>query len=76
MRWLRGPLIAIDQRGGGMKQERDEREGQKRYEPPRLVVINLRPEEAVLGHCKTFTGGPGPNSSSCFVVGPCQSIGS
>ena len=26
------------------------------YEMPRLTTINLRPEEAVLGQCKTSTG--------------------
>jgi len=29
-------------------------EGKKTYEPPRLTNISLRPEEAVLGHCKVL----------------------
>ena len=31
----------------------------KGYEPPKVTVISLRPEEAVLGHCKNGAhGGP------------------
>ena len=38
---------------------------QKRdYQPPRMTVISLRPEEAVLGNCKTSTSA-GPVSPSC-----------
>jgi hypothetical protein len=46
----------------------------QKYEPPRLVTISLRPEEAVLGHCK-MSGVSGPVSSSCEVIF-CSSIGS
>ena len=46
----------------------------KTYEPPRLVAINLRPEEAVLGHCKIMGSG-GPVSSSCAATN-CMTIGS
>jgi hypothetical protein len=38
------------------------------YEPPRLIRVNLRPEEAVLGHCK-ISGSAGPASGSCTVPG-------
>lgn len=38
------------------------------YEPPRLIRVNLRPEEAVLGHCK-ISGSAGPASGSCTVLG-------
>ena len=31
----------------------------KPYEPPALVAISLRPEEAVLGTCKNHSSGPG-----------------
>jgi hypothetical protein len=49
-----------------MEQEIVKAESKVGYEPPRLTVISLRPEEAVLGHCKaTTTGGPGA-SGSCF----------
>jgi hypothetical protein len=46
----------------------------QKYEPPKVVTISLRPEEAVLGHCK-MSGSTGPVSSSCTVMF-CSSIGS
>ncbi|MGC2170226.1 MAG: hypothetical protein WA555_14020 [Candidatus Sulfotelmatobacter sp.] len=46
----------------------------KPYERPQLVVISLRPEEAVLGHCK-ITGSGGPISTSCAALN-CMTIGS
>lgn len=51
--------------------------GKKNYVPPKVTVINLRPEEAVLGHCKNASGGPaGPASSTCTSVGACMTQGS
>ena len=52
--------------------------GKKVYERPQLTTISLRPEEAVLGHCKTLNSG-GQMGSSCNFLGiqPCgSSIGS
>jgi hypothetical protein len=46
----------------------------QKYEPPKVVTINLRPEEAVLGNCK-ISGSSGPGSGSCTVMF-CSSIGS
>jgi hypothetical protein len=46
----------------------------QQYEPPHVVTISLRPEEAVLGHCK-ISGSAGPGAGSCFVLF-CNSIGS
>ena len=46
----------------------------KPYEPPRVVSINLRPEEAVLGNCK-IGGSAGPVASSCSTL-HCSTIGS
>ncbi len=56
---------------------RDENQDQekKTYEPPRLTVISLRPEEAVLGHCKSMTAA-GPVGGTCHTTGNCQGIGS
>jgi hypothetical protein len=34
----------------------------KPYAPPKLTSIKLRPEEAVLGSCKTTGAGPGQTS--------------
>ncbi len=48
----------------------------KTYKKPEMVRVSLRPEEAVLGHCKSgAAAGPG-GSSSCSPVGPCFSQGS
>lgn len=47
----------------------------KTYESPQLVTISLRPEEAVLGHCKNASGG-GPTAGCGIVLGGCQSLGS
>jgi hypothetical protein len=50
-------------------------ENKKSYEPPRLATINLRPEEAVLGACKTTTGmSPVCNEPCSSFI--CQNIGS
>ena len=49
-----------------MNQEPNRADGKKVYEPPQLTTISLRPEEAVLGHCKiSGTSGPG-QAGSCF----------
>jgi hypothetical protein len=45
------------------------------YEPPTVIRVSLRPEEAVLGHCK-IVGHAGPVSGSCRSVVACRSIGS
>jgi hypothetical protein len=44
------------------------------YEPPQLVTINLRPEEAVLGHCK-IAASAGPVTSTCAALN-CMTLGS
>jgi hypothetical protein len=44
------------------------------YEPPRVTTISLRPEEAVLGHCKTSSG-----TDQCghpCISFLCQNVGS
>lgn len=48
----------------------------KRYEPPKLVTISLRPEEAVLGHCKSPTSGTFSPGNCAAVLGLCSSVGS
>lgn len=56
-----------------MKNEGSQLGATKMYEPPRLVTVSLRPEEAVLGHCKIAgTGGPVGGCTVTF----CMSIGS
>jgi len=46
----------------------------KKYEPPIIKVIGLRPEEAVLGHCKNASSA-GPNTP-CTTLGNCSTVGS
>jgi hypothetical protein len=56
-------------------QDRHLQTQKKPYRKPVLVQIPLRPEEAVLGNCKT-AGTAGPVSgSNCSPVGNCSSIG-
>jgi hypothetical protein len=59
-----------------MNPESMQAEGKMKYEPPRLATISLRPEEAVLGHCKTASGGGNSTPGSCFPFGICSSVGS
>jgi hypothetical protein len=60
-----------------MNRELNKREEKKGYEPPQLTVISLRPEEAVLGHCKTMNGGGSSNGTCNPFISPCvQSFGS
>lgn len=47
----------------------------KPYEAPTVTRVSLRPEEAVLGHCKII-GHAGPVSGSCVSVTPCNALGS
>ncbi len=44
------------------------------YQPPEVVRVSLRPEEAVLGHCKV-SGSAGPGSASCLTFF-CKTFGS
>ncbi len=44
------------------------------YEPPKVLRVSLRPEEAVLGHCK-ISGSAGAVASSCTTL-VCRTIGS
>jgi hypothetical protein len=58
-----------------MADEDKEPAGKRKYEPPVVTRISLRPEEAVLGHCKSLTSA-GPVGGTCNIVGACRSIGS
>jgi hypothetical protein len=62
-----------------MKDEQDiqplDQEPKGAYEPPKVIRISLRPDEAVLGHCKV-TGAAGPTSGSCRSVMACRTQGS
>ena len=62
-----------------MKEEQDiqplEQDAKGAYEPPKVIRVSLRPEEAVLGHCKV-TGGAGPVPTSCGSFVACRTPGS
>lgn len=47
----------------------------KPYEKPKLLRFPLRPEEAVLGFCKS-TSAAGPSGGNCTTLGPCRTAGS
>jgi hypothetical protein len=51
--------------------------GNRIYEPPQLRTISLRPEEAVLGHCKTMNGAGSQTGPCNPFFAPCiQTFGS
>jgi hypothetical protein len=54
-----------------MNREPSKNDGKKIYESPELMTISLRPEEAVLGHCKTLNTGGSQGSSCDFFFQPC-----
>ncbi len=58
-----------------MMNDEENLQPKKEYEPPAITRISLRPEEAVLGHCKNMTAA-GPAGGTCNAVGNCQTIGS
>jgi hypothetical protein len=55
--------------------DKHEQQARKPYEKPQIKRFPLRPEEAVLGNCKT-AGGSGPSSIGCFSGGFCKTRGS
>ena len=52
-----------------MIQQAKETDGKKPYAPPQLTTISLRPEEAVLGACKSLNSG-GHQGGSCLIPMP------
>ena len=63
----------------GVGEEETDMEGKeiqkKPYEKPEITEIELRPEEAVLGSCKT-SASAGPGSGRCNFPSNCSSLGS
>jgi hypothetical protein len=57
--------------------ENPEQPGPRRkpYEKPTLSEVALRPDEAVLGSCKTMMSA-GPVEATCGDLGGCFTIGS
>lgn len=56
-------------------QQETQRE-KKAYSKPELVQVPLRPEEAVLGNCKSAAAIGPAGSTNCTPVGNCFSQGS
>lgn len=54
------------------KESQAEKSERKAYEAPRIIRVSLRPEEAVLGHCK-IASSTGPAGSCAFF---CKAPGS
>ncbi len=54
-----------------MSQATHQADGKKKYDPPRVMTISLRPEEAVLGACKVLgkTGSHSACGFTCFNAG-------
>ncbi len=50
-------------------------DGRRHYVAPKVTTISLRPEEAVLGACKSPSNGNGAGGT-CFLVGGCPVQGS
>ena len=59
-----------------MTQKRSEKLQKRAYLKPELVQVSLRPEEAVLGNCKSSgTSGPA-QAGDCTFPSHCHSVGS
>lgn len=58
-----------------MSSEPGDQKKRKAYEPPQLIAISLRPEEAVLGHCKNSSAA-GPGLGACANIPTCFNNGS
>lgn len=59
-----------------MDLELNKADGKKTYEPPRVATINLRPDEAVLGACKSVHSGTFQLGGCAVILGACNNIGS
>ena len=55
--------------------QKEKQEKKKPYIKPEVTRFPLRPEEAVLGFCKS-SASSGPSGGSCQVVGFCHTAGS
>jgi len=53
----------------------EQSQARKPYETPRVMRFPLRPEEAVLGFCKT-NAATGPSGGGCISVTVCHTQGS
>lgn len=58
-----------------MQNDETKQKSKKPYHKPQVKRFPLRPEEAVLGFCKT-SGQAGPSGGGCHAVGFCKTAGS
>jgi hypothetical protein len=69
-------MMRETERGGRRGWCLEDKKERASYEPPRLTAISLRPEEAVLSHCKITTAA-GPIGVTCGVlIAVCSTVGS
>jgi len=60
-----------------MKNKQTRNANQKKpYTKPEVKQVQLRPEEAVLGFCKTTSASVGPLQALCTSPTPCSTQGS
>ncbi len=57
------------------KTKQDKNQTRKPYKKPELNQVPLKPEEAVLGFCKT-SGARGPARAGCGIPVGCSRLGS
>jgi hypothetical protein len=60
--------------GAGRPASPDGERERRGYEKPQVRQVRLRPEEAVLGFCKS--AGAGPNLGGCTSPTDCSTVGS
>ena len=56
-------------------EDKSQQKRKRAYQKPELTQVSLKPEEAVLGICKTSTT-TGPGQSKCTVPANCSTPGS
>lgn len=59
-----------------METQNQGREARRVYQAPVMALVQLRPEEAVLGACKTSSTGTSPTLTPCQGPTNCSTIGS
>ena len=67
--------MVVPEESGVTRRTPDREKGRRPYAKPVAKRVHLKPEEAVLGFCKT-TGYSGPNGSNCSAGFSCSADGS
>ena len=76
MQQRRLPVVSAPMNGISMD-DKKKTDARKPYQQPEARRFPLRPDEAVLGNCKSNSaGGPSAGSTSCHAVGFCRTAGS